>query len=500
MLTVADIPHNDVSPTGKHDDPIFAEKTVEFHGQPIFAVVAETRDAARRAATLAKVEYKALPHVTDVAEAIAADYPFVTEPLKLERGDVASAMAAAPRRLKGVQRVGGQDHFYLEGMIAFALPGEDDDVTVYSSTQHPSEVQHMVAHVLGVPSNAVTIIVRRMGGGFGGKETQPNLFAAVAAVAAKKLGRAVKIRPDRDDDMVATGKRHDFLNEYEVGFDDDGRILAVDGSFAARCGFSADLSGPVTDRALFHADNAYFYPAVRLVSKPMKTNTVSNTAFRGFGGPQGLVTAERIMEEIAYALGKDPLEVRRANFYGDHRPQRDPLPPDRHRQRHPPHRRRAGGFLGLPGAPRSDPRPQRQGRRHPQGHRADPGQVRHQLHRHLVQPGRRPRSRLQRRLGPPEPRRHRDGPGPQHQGLSGRRRRLPDRSRPREDHRDDDGQGPEHLGDRRLLRLRPQRHGGPERGGTDQDAADRLGGGEVRGADGAGGVRAELRPGRQHAG
>ena len=139
-------------------------------------------------------------------------------------------------------RVGGQDHFYLEGMIAFAIPGEDDEVTVYSSTQHPSEVQHMVAHVLGVPSNAVTIIVRRMGGGFGGKETQPNLFAAVAALAAKKWGRAVKIRPDRDDDMVATGKRHDFLNDYEVGFDDDGRILAVDGTFAARCGFSADLS------------------------------------------------------------------------------------------------------------------------------------------------------------------------------------------------------------------------------------------------------------------
>lgn len=317
VLTAEDIPHNDVSPVGKHDDPVFATGRVEFHGQPLFAVVAETRDAARRAAKLARVEYRPLPHVTDVAEAIAADYPFVTEPLKLERGDVAAAMAAAPRRLKGVQRVGGQDHFYLEGMIAFAIPGEDDDVTVYSSTQHPSEVQHMVAHVLGVPSNAVTIIVRRMGGGFGGKETQPNLFASVAAVAAKKWNRAVKIRPDRDDDMVATGKRHDFLNEYEVGFDNDGRILAVEGTFAARCGFSADLSGPVTDRALFHADNAYFYPAVRLVSKPMKTNTVSNTAFRGFGGPQGLITAERIVEEIAYALGKDPLEIRRANFYGE---------------------------------------------------------------------------------------------------------------------------------------------------------------------------------------
>ena len=242
VLMAADVPANDVSPVGKHDDPVFAETKVEFHGQPMFAVIAETRDAARWAATLAKVEYRDLPFVTDVAAAIDAGYPFVTEPLKLERGEVEPAMAAAPRRLTGRMRVGGQDHFYLEGMIAFAVPGEDDEVTVYSSTQHPSEVQHMVAHVLGVPSNAVTIIVRRMGGGFGGKETQPNLFAAVAALAAKRWGRAVKIRPDRDDDMVATGKRHDFLNDYEVGFDDDGRILAVDGTFAARCGFSADLS------------------------------------------------------------------------------------------------------------------------------------------------------------------------------------------------------------------------------------------------------------------
>lgn len=317
VLTPGDIPHNDVSPVGKHDDPIFAEKIVEFHGQPIFAVIAETRDLARRAAKKARIDYRDLPHVTDVAAAVAADYPFVTDPLKLERGEVEPALATAPHRLTAQMRVGGQDHFYLEGHIAFAVPGEDDDVTVYSSTQHPSEVQHMVAHVMGVPSNAVTIIVRRMGGGFGGKETQPNLFAAVAAVAAKKWRRAVKLRPDRDDDMVATGKRHDFLIDYDVGYDADGRVLAVDGVFAARCGFSADLSGPVTDRALFHADNAYFYPAVRLRSKPMKTNTVSNTAYRGFGGPQGLIAAERIMEEIAYALGKDPLEVRRANFYGE---------------------------------------------------------------------------------------------------------------------------------------------------------------------------------------
>ncbi|MFZ1815849.1 MAG: xanthine dehydrogenase molybdopterin binding subunit [Rhizobiaceae bacterium] len=318
VLTASDIPgHNDISPTGKHDDPVFVEEKIEFHGQPLFAVIAETRDQARRAAKLAKVSYRKLEHVTSVEEALAANYPHVTEPLKLERGDARKAMASAPHRIKAKMNVGGQDHFYLESHIAFAIPGEDEDVTVISSTQHPSEVQHMVAHVLGVPSNAVTINVRRMGGGFGGKETQPNLFASVAAVAAKKYNRAVKIRPDRDDDMTATGKRHDFHIDYEVGFDDTGRILAVDGVFAARCGFSADLSGPVTDRALFHADNAYYYPDVLLKSRPMKTNTVSNTAFRGFGGPQGVIAAERIMEEIGYALGKDPLEIRRRNFYGE---------------------------------------------------------------------------------------------------------------------------------------------------------------------------------------
>ncbi len=317
VLTADDVPgHNDISPTGKHDDPVLADDKVEFYGQPVFAVVAETRDQARRAAHKAKISYKPLAHSTTVGDASAADYPYVTEPLTLKRGDAQSALEASPNRIEGRMVVGGQDHFYLEGHIAFAFPGEDDDVTVYSSTQHPSEVQHMVAHALGVPTNAVTIKVRRMGGGFGGKETQPNLFASVAAIAAKKTGRAVKLRPDRDDDMIATGKRHDFVNDYEVGYDDDGRILAVRGDFSARCGFSADLSGPVTDRALFHADNCYFYPDVELNSHPLKTNTVSNTAFRGFGGPQGLIIGERIIEEIAYALGKDPLEIRKLNFYG----------------------------------------------------------------------------------------------------------------------------------------------------------------------------------------
>ena len=320
VIVAADIPgHNDISPTGLNDEPVLADAEVAFWGQPLFAVIAKTRDQARRAAQLAKVAYDGLPHVCDVGEAMEKGYPHVTKPLTLERGDIASAMAAAPHRIRGEMRVGGQDHFYLEGQIALAIPGENGAVQVFSSTQHPSEVQHMVAHVLGKNSHDVTITVRRMGGGFGGKETQPNLFAAVAAVAASKHKCAVKLRPDRDDDMVATGKRHDFLITYEVGFDDAGRILAVDGSFAARCGFSADLSGPVTDRALFHADNAYFYPAVRLVSRPMKTDTVSNTAFRGFGGPQGVIAAERIIEEIAYHRGMDTLAVRRANLYADGR-------------------------------------------------------------------------------------------------------------------------------------------------------------------------------------
>ena len=318
VLTAGDIPGvNDVSPTGRNDEPIFATDKVEFWGQPMFAVVAETRDAARRAAKLVKVEYEDLPHALDPEAAQAAGMGYVTPPLTLKRGEAESAMDKATHRIKGKLRVGGQDHMYLEGHIAFAIPGEDDDVAVHSSTQHPSEAQHMVAHVLGVSSNAVTINVRRMGGGFGGKETQMNLFCSVAAVAAKKWNRAVKIRPDRDDDMSATGKRHDFVIDYEVGFDDDGVIAAVKGDFAARCGFSSDLSGPVTDRALFHADNAYYYPNVVLNSHPMKTNTVSNTAFRGFGGPQGVIAAERIMEEIAYHRGLDSLEVRKRNFYSD---------------------------------------------------------------------------------------------------------------------------------------------------------------------------------------
>ena len=318
VLTAKDIPGiNDISPTGQNDEPVFPTDKIQFYGQPLFAVIATTRDIARRAAKLAVMSYDILPHALDPIAAQDAGYPYVTAPLKLERGDVLLAKKSTQNHIQGRIIIGGQDHMYLEGQIAFAIPGEDDDLIVHCSTQHPSEAQHMVALVMGIPNNAVTVNVRRLGGGFGGKESQMNLFCVVASIAAKKWNRAVKLRPDRDQDMTATGKRHDFVIDYDVSFDDDGRIQAVDNVLAARCGFSSDLSGPVTDRALFHADNAYFYPNVRLVSRPMKTNTVSNTAFRGFGGPQGVLAAERMIEEIAFATGQDTLDVRKINFYGE---------------------------------------------------------------------------------------------------------------------------------------------------------------------------------------
>lgn len=317
VLTAADIPgDNQVSPVGKQDEPLLADEEVSFYGQPIFAVVAESRGIARRAARLAKIEYEERPAVLNIAQARDAGGALVWRPLVMSRGDVETGLAAAPRRLSGRVTVGGQEHFYLEGQAALAQPGEEGEMRVWSSTQHPTETQHMVAHILNVPSNLVTVEVRRMGGGFGGKETQANAPACLAAIAARVTGRAAKMRLDRDDDMMMTGKRHDFVIDYDVGFDDEGSILAVDMVLAARCGWSADLSGPVVDRALFHADNAYFYPDVRFKSEALKTNTQSNTAYRGFGGPQGIVAAERVIEEIAFATGLDPLDVRVRNVYG----------------------------------------------------------------------------------------------------------------------------------------------------------------------------------------
>ncbi len=315
VLAAGDIPGiNDISPTHKGDEPVFARDRILFWGQPLFAVAAERLATARQAAERARIEMKPLPAVLSIEEARRRG-DLVTEGLVLERGDLREGLRRAPRRLRGSMGIGGQDHFYLEGQVALALPGENGEMRVWSSTQHPSEVQQMVARVLGVAAHRVTVAVRRMGGGFGGKETQASQFACIAALVATRTGRPAKLRLDRDEDMILTGKRHDFLVDYEVGFDGDGRIRAVKMELAARCGFSADLSGPVTDRALFHADNCYFYPAVRLESFPCRTNTVSNTAFRGFGGPQGMLAAERVIEEVAFATGLDPLEVRRRNFY-----------------------------------------------------------------------------------------------------------------------------------------------------------------------------------------
>jgi xanthine dehydrogenase large subunit len=316
VLTGHEVPGiNEISTVHVDDEPLLATDKVMYWGQPLFVVAADDIKAARRAAKLARIEYRDLYPVLDVDTARARE-DFVLPPFRMARGDPRAALDAAPHRLQARLRIGGQDHFYLEGQVAMAIPGEGGDMLVLSSTQHPSEVQHMVARVLGVPDAAVTVECRRMGGGFGGKESQANLPACVAALVAAATGRPAKCRMDRDDDMIVTGKRHDFLVDYDVAFDADGAIRAVDMAFASRCGWSADLSGPINDRALFHADNGYFYPHVALVAYPCRTNTVSNTAFRGFGGPQGMVAAERVIEEVAFATGLDPLDVRKRNLYG----------------------------------------------------------------------------------------------------------------------------------------------------------------------------------------
>jgi xanthine dehydrogenase large subunit len=313
--TPADVPGENNYGGVLQDDPIFTDTLVQFAGQPMFAVAATSYEAARRAVRHAKIEYEDLPAVLDIRDALAVD-SFVLPTQRLRRGEPDAALGAAPRRLRGSVAIGGQDHFYLEGQIAVALPQEDGGMLVWSSTQHPTEVQHIVAHAIARHAHEVTVQCRRMGGGFGGKESQPGLIAAAAAVLAVKTGRPVKLRLDRDDDMLATGKRHDFIADYEVGFDAEGRILALKVMMASRCGYSADLSGPVNDRALCHVDNAYFLEHVEIISHRCKTHTVSNTAFRGFGGPQGMMVIEKIIDDIARTLQRDPLAVRRLNYYG----------------------------------------------------------------------------------------------------------------------------------------------------------------------------------------
>ncbi len=298
-----------------HDDPILADGLVQYVGQPIFIVVADSHDNARRAARLGKVTYEELPAIMTPQAAKAAQ-SYVLPPMHLQRGDYQAAFERAPHVVKGELYVGGQEQFYLEGQISYAIPKEDKGMLVLCSTQHPSEMQHIVAHTLGVHAHNITVECRRMGGGFGGKESQSGLWAACAAIAAAALKRPVKLRADRDDDMLVTGKRHCFHYEYAVGYDADGKILAAKVDMVSRAGFSADLSGPVATRAVCHFDNTYYLSDVDIRAACGKTNTQSNTAFRGFGGPQGAIAIEYIIDDIARNLGRDALDIRRLNFYG----------------------------------------------------------------------------------------------------------------------------------------------------------------------------------------
>jgi xanthine dehydrogenase large subunit len=281
----------------------------------VFAVVAETREAARRAARLGKIEIDAVRPAVTVDEAMAMGTDDVLPPYEFKRGNAAAAVKAAPMRLEETFLVGGQEHFYLEGQVSAAYPEEQGAMLVLCSTQHPTEVQHLVAKMLNLPDALVTCECRRMGGAFGGKESQAAQWACLAALAARITGRPAKCRLDRDDDMIMTGKRHDFRVTYKAGFDKTGRLSAVDTELWGRCGCSADLSLGINDRAMFHSDNAYYYPAVRIHSRRLRTDTVSNTAFRGFGGPQGMVFCERMMSAIAVKTGLDPLDVRKRNLY-----------------------------------------------------------------------------------------------------------------------------------------------------------------------------------------
>ncbi|MGB0571949.1 MAG: xanthine dehydrogenase molybdopterin binding subunit [Alphaproteobacteria bacterium] len=315
IATADDIPgHNDIGPIFD-DEPVLASGVAEYAGAPIVAVAADTYDQAYAAAKKVVVEYEELTPVLEIEDALEREQ-YTYPPQIMTYGDPVASIAGAPRKIKGELRCGGQDHFYLESNIALVVPRDDGDLDIYSSTQHPSEVQHGIAHTLGVPTNAVTVEVRRMGGGFGGKESQPTIIAAIAALMADITGRPAKLRLRRDDDMIVTGKRHDFLFRYEAGFDETGRIAGVDILMGMRSGNVADLSPGVLARALCHADNCYYLPNARLSGYPCKTNTVSNTAFRGFGAPQGMIVIEAMLEHIARELGMTLDEVRAVNYYG----------------------------------------------------------------------------------------------------------------------------------------------------------------------------------------
>ena len=393
--------------------------TIEFHGQVIFAVVAETREIARRAARLAKIEVAATTPAVTVEDALAMGTKDVVPEYAFTHGDVGKALKAAPHVISESFHVGGQEHFYIEGQVALAMPEEKGGMTVYSSTQHPTEVQHCIAKMLKVPDAMVTCECRRMGGAFGGKESQAAQWAALAALAAHVTGRPAKCRLDRDQDMIMTGKRHDFRIDYKIGYDDTARLTAVDVDFLARCGYSADLSQGVCDRTMFHADNAYFYPAYHIKSRRLRTNTVSNTAFRGFGGPQGMMFAERVMDAIAVETGLDPLDVRKRNLYGRGR---DVTP----------YRQKIEDNIALEViealeksssyriTAEEDRCVQQEEHGSEKRHCAHAGQVRHFVYAHPSQPGGRPCPCLYGWLGASQSWRHGNGAGALYQGRAGR--------------------------------------------------------------------------------
>ncbi|MBK7005544.1 MAG: xanthine dehydrogenase molybdopterin binding subunit [Burkholderiales bacterium] len=316
LVLARDIPGGPMLASFAGDEPIFATDTVQYVGQVVGIVVADTMAQARRAAAAVQLDVSPLPAILSLDAALQAQ-SYVLPPVFVRRGDAQAALARAPHTLHGTLEVGGQEHFYLEGQVAYALPQEQNQWLIHSSTQHPGEVQHWVAHALGLDSHAVRVVCRRMGGGFGGKETQAGHVAVWAAVAAHAFACPVKLRLDRDDDFMVTGKRHPFAYDYTVGFDDTGRLQGLRLRMAVNCGFSADLSGPVADRAIFHTDNAYFLQDVEIASYRCKLNTQSHTAFRGFGGPQGVILIESILGDIARHLKMDALDVRLRNLYSD---------------------------------------------------------------------------------------------------------------------------------------------------------------------------------------
>ena len=454
IITAADIPgKNDIAPIAANE-PLFAADVVQYAGQPVAAVAAETRDQALAAAKLVTVDIEPLPAILTVAQALEAN-SVLCPAQTLECGNVTEALAKAQRRIKGELTVGGQEHFYLEGQVAVAVPGEDDGLLVHCATQHPSEVQAICARLLGLELNRITSIVRRLGGGFGGKESNASWFAGIAALFAQRTGRAVKIRLPRDVDMVTTGKRHGFLMRYEVGFDNQGRISALDALLAANGGCTLDHTAAVLTRAITHADNCYWIKNYRVTGVACKTHTVSNTAFRGYGGPQGVLLMEEVVERVARLLGKTPEAIRALNYYGDATSNVTPYG----------HALKDNLIAHCVAQVMSDsnwdesPAIDRCVQSRKFNRQARPrivsAEVRNLLHKGAPQPSGSAGPCLQRRLYSTQSRWHRNGSRPLHQGGAGGRRSVQRRRRQNSYNADLDWRSPQHVADRRLNRFRP---------------------------------------------